>query len=523
MKKLIILIFILLCCFLASCDLIDTSMFEGAPDVFTVEYDSNGGSEVPPSQAYDGCTVKRPVNPTKEGFVFDGWYTESFEKWSFAADIVEENMTLTANWLPLYEVSFHNPIGIDPESQFVGSGKLASPPDFHADGYYLEGWYDDNNVKWSFESQEVTANTNLTAKLVKMVTVTFDTQDESVPSPKVFVMPGSTIEEFPTVVREGYSFMGWYENVNHSYKLASNEIVFNSDTTIIGRWVKNSSALLVTLDAKDGKLNDNLKRFNCTAGEKLGDLPTPISPAGGTFMGWYDENGVRYTKNTAITESVQLYARYKSYTPCSFNENGIHNFSTWSYNLITPTCTDDKTEERYCLDCQYKDVNIVKDAKGHSFSSRWSYNMLTKTRECFICGNTQTISFNDVTDKVDNVKVEGEIFGEKNLDCLTNGDWEESEKTTFCGKSDGELEVLITLSEITHVEYFYLKGTGGALTYFVSVMYETDTEYTYIGVGAFDNEARKVDVNGRISKIKIYTPQSGEGTVFWQEILLAGY
>lgn len=50
-----------------------------------------------------GSTVVRPEDPTREGFIFDGWYLSTAynenEKWNFASDVVEDNVRLYAKWL----------------------------------------------------------------------------------------------------------------------------------------------------------------------------------------------------------------------------------------------------------------------------------------------------------------------------------------------------------------------------------------------------------------------------------------
>jgi uncharacterized repeat protein (TIGR02543 family) len=70
------------------------------PDPFTVTFDSNGGSAVDSQSVNKGGTVTRPNPPSKEGYVFDDWYTDNkFEKiWDFENDTVSEDMTLYAQW-----------------------------------------------------------------------------------------------------------------------------------------------------------------------------------------------------------------------------------------------------------------------------------------------------------------------------------------------------------------------------------------------------------------------------------------
>lgn len=65
-----------------------------------VTFDSMGGSEVEAQTVMYGEKVTKPEDPTREGYVFDGWYKDldRTEKWDFDNEVVKENMTLYANW-----------------------------------------------------------------------------------------------------------------------------------------------------------------------------------------------------------------------------------------------------------------------------------------------------------------------------------------------------------------------------------------------------------------------------------------
>ena len=61
--------------------------------------DIYGGSPIPSAQEVKhGEKLIRPKDPTREGYIFDGWYYKG-EKWSFIGYIVTENMTLSARWI----------------------------------------------------------------------------------------------------------------------------------------------------------------------------------------------------------------------------------------------------------------------------------------------------------------------------------------------------------------------------------------------------------------------------------------
>ena len=78
---------------------VDTVMVEKLRDC-TVTFEENGGSPVEDAVVQIHDVVVDPGIPYKEGFVFDGWFTDnSFSRiWDFDNDTVEGDMTLYAKW-----------------------------------------------------------------------------------------------------------------------------------------------------------------------------------------------------------------------------------------------------------------------------------------------------------------------------------------------------------------------------------------------------------------------------------------
>ena len=67
--------------------------------VFTVEFNTDGGSEVAAVEVNEGEKLTLPANPTKEGFVFAGWYTdEAFTTELSALAFPKKNTTAYAKW-----------------------------------------------------------------------------------------------------------------------------------------------------------------------------------------------------------------------------------------------------------------------------------------------------------------------------------------------------------------------------------------------------------------------------------------
>jgi uncharacterized repeat protein (TIGR02543 family) len=69
---------------------------------YNVSFNSNGGNENFETLITEhGSVIKAPAEPTKQGFIFDGWYTsEAFnKKWNFTSDKVTQNLSLIAKWI----------------------------------------------------------------------------------------------------------------------------------------------------------------------------------------------------------------------------------------------------------------------------------------------------------------------------------------------------------------------------------------------------------------------------------------
>lgn len=68
---------------------------------YTVNFESNGGSTVDPIAGDYGTTINKPTAPTKEGYIFEGWYKDSelINQWDFENDKVPaKNITLFAKY-----------------------------------------------------------------------------------------------------------------------------------------------------------------------------------------------------------------------------------------------------------------------------------------------------------------------------------------------------------------------------------------------------------------------------------------
>ncbi len=173
---------------------------------YQVVFETNGGSKVAACMVESGKTVEKPQNPKKNGYVFDGWYSD--EKLSVRYDFltaVTNHLTLYAKWTPYvpsgsdagsvispgssnsgngssgsgssgndnsvqkpvtFQVKFQTNGGSKVETAIVESGKtVVQPKNPVKDGYVFAGWHSDVALKKVYDFRmPVTANLTLYAK-----------------------------------------------------------------------------------------------------------------------------------------------------------------------------------------------------------------------------------------------------------------------------------------------------------------------------------------------------------------------
>ena len=73
-----------------------------------VSFESNGGSAVEPIETLEGQNIVAPVEPTKEGYVFEGWYTDAdlTNLFDFNETLINENIKLYAKWSKVKEQEY---------------------------------------------------------------------------------------------------------------------------------------------------------------------------------------------------------------------------------------------------------------------------------------------------------------------------------------------------------------------------------------------------------------------------------
>lgn len=223
-------------------------------------FDSNGGTPIESLFYDEESTFIMPKNPSKFGYIFDGWYIDNetynipFNDTFLSLIGNSKNLVVYAKWkIDSHEEKINvifksnNEIVNMYENVIVGS--TINMPNVSKEGHTLEGWYTSLNngetfdEKWKFNEHEVNMSVVLYAKwIINQYTISFDTKGGSFVSDiKQNFDSEITFSSIPFKV--GYTFIGWFdEHLN-------DEFIFDKmpsyDLILYAKWRVNEYSLSI--------------------------------------------------------------------------------------------------------------------------------------------------------------------------------------------------------------------------------------------------------------------------------------
>ncbi len=392
------------------------------PATHTVTFVSNGGTEIAPKEVVNGLKINEPSKPTKDKYIFRGWYEEATfnTKFDFYNTPITSDMTLYAKWeaansineirlvgnyqygsVPEGTLPSFNPrtttdsITIDNTNSYwvkrtsttsLWGGFAGNTPVAYNDGKTNYGYtfrvvandgyqLDYSNLKVFYNEGEVTSTVEVskgyswgayvTVDLGKangtpvVYTITFNSNDGSSVESQNVNAGEKLAEPTPAPTKEGFTFDGWYEDSTFSKKFDFNTPITDS-MTLYAKWIENKYTL--TFDANGG--TGSMTPIADLTGEYTLPANGFTAPSGKQFKGWsLTTDGAIVTK-VDMTENKTVYAIWEdipvvTYT-VTFDVNGGTSVASQNVNAGEKATepTPAPTKEGFTFDGWYEDATL---------------------------------------------------------------------------------------------------------------------------------------------------------------------
>ncbi len=368
-------------------------------------------------------------DPIKDGYTFDGWYSDETLLIEYVLDTMpSNNLTLYAKWtINTYTITFESNGGTPTASitQAYGTA-ITAPEDPTREGYTFNGWdiaipetmpaedltitpsYSINQYTFSFDTQggnviddittyyslpitapedptregytfngwdiDIPANmpaedmTFTAAWTINTYTITFESNGGT-PTASIEQNYGTEITAPEDPTREGYTFNGW--------DIAIPQTMPAEDLTITPSYSINTYT--ISFDTQGGTVIDH----QSVTYDVLITLPIEPTKEGYTFGGWYldDQRQQLYQETTMPAEDFTLYARWltNAYTITFDTQGGTSVTNITDEYGREVTIPDSPTKEGYTFNGWDIAIPQTMPAEDLMITAQWSINAYTIT------------------------------------------------------------------------------------------------------------------------------------------------
>lgn len=238
---------------------------------YTVSFESFSESYISSQILYADELVVKPVNPSKDHYIFINWYTDETltTVWDFDNDLLTSDIVLYAGWEAItYTIIFESNSGSYIDNITVQEGsyaELPTPPS--REGFIFNGWYSNSELttEWDFETMAIWGDTILYAGW----------------TPKIkSVYAGSThtmiLKTDNSLWATGQNEFGQIGDGSTTNKHTPVYIMGNVESVAVGKWhtmiLKTDGTLWATGYNSYGQLGDRTTIHKSTPIEIMGDV-----------------------------------------------------------------------------------------------------------------------------------------------------------------------------------------------------------------------------------------------------------
>ena len=316
---------------------------------YTITFNPNGGSVSPTTKkVVKGLKIGELPVPTREGYTFDGWYTDSESGTKITEDTVPTgNDTYYAHWSVVvnkYTITFNPNDGeVSPTSKEIDEGAAVGElPVPTRSGYSFDGWFTlpQDGIRVTEETiptGDVTYYAHWT-QIINKYTITFNPNGGKVVPTSKEINQGSAIGEMPTPTWDGHTFDGWFTDQTEGEEVTEETVPTGNDTYYAHWSITPTVKYTITLNPGDGTVSPT--SIEVDAGTAIGDIPTPTR-TGYTFLGWWTdlETGEMVDSTYEPTGDMTLYAKWNNF-PYVFRQDGACTFGGSDGTITGAECSD---------------------------------------------------------------------------------------------------------------------------------------------------------------------------------------
>jgi Listeria/Bacterioides repeat len=325
-------------------------------NLYTVSFDSLGGSAVPAQTAQNESVTPKPADPLRSGYSFGGWFKEDacITPWDFAVDKVTLDTTLFALWTAdEAAIEFVTNNGTDVPKMVGATDREildTSMPITVRDGYTFNGWF----ASADFSGDVVTA---LPDKY-PVDGLTYYAKWEANPSVISFEENGGTEipdlngvtdqeitdRTMPMQYRVGYT-LRWFKEADFSGEEVSElpKKFPANGITYYAKWEANPS--VISFEENQGSATPDL---NGVTDQEITDRTMPVITRDGyTQKGWFKEADFSGEEVSELPEKypvdgITYYAKWEANpSVISFEEN--QGSATPDLNGVTDQAITNRT------------------------------------------------------------------------------------------------------------------------------------------------------------------------------------
>ncbi|MEE3343678.1 MAG: InlB B-repeat-containing protein [Bacilli bacterium] len=244
----------------------DETYYAHWKDIYLVRFYSYGGTlSIAPNdtiEVVDGNTIDELPTVVKEGYAFDGWWTQETGGTRITGDeVIIADVSYHAHYKQLLSVTFmtyggtlvyNGSLPLEQNVLKVGEGDAIDDlPTANIDNQIFDGWYTEETGGTKITGNElITANVTYHAHYSQQATVTFSpgegVEDAVIePFDTKTVAYGSAVGALPSATREGYNFLGWFTDTTWTTPVDPDGTTITENVTFVARWEFNDYAAMI--------------------------------------------------------------------------------------------------------------------------------------------------------------------------------------------------------------------------------------------------------------------------------------